>query len=73
MNADHPMPDKVGRFTVIDNDDEFFKLMFFDKSLQSDFVATMFISIGPGAVAILGAAIVAWQLSGVVVPAELVQ
>jgi hypothetical protein len=59
--------EELGRFVVIDTGAEVFRLWLFDKVKQSDPIARLEIPIGLGAVGLLGAAIVAWQIRGVAI------
>jgi hypothetical protein len=59
--------EELGRIVVIDTSANHFMIHFFDKRLQSDEVAMRLVEIGPGAVNLLGAAIVGWQITGTVI------
>jgi hypothetical protein len=66
----HQPDQELGRIVVIGTSASYFELHFFDKTLQTDEVALRLVEIGPGAVHMLGAAVVAWQLQGVIVTTE---
>lgn len=58
---------ELGRFTVIDSSEDLYKLTFFDKTIQTDYLAVMFVPMYQDAASVIGCAVVSWQLNAVVV------
>ena len=58
--------EELARFVVIANREHVFDVWLFDKQQQSDPIKKVSIAVTAGALANLGALVVAWQLEGMI-------